>query len=89
MKGYTTLGVSDSCGLFCVTKFETEESMRLNGKEINRDYENLEQLLLEHQFELKYIAVECNGRIIPRSEYSDYIPQPEDEMEVVSFVGGG
>ncbi len=63
--------------------------MRLNGKELNQEYENLEQLLLEHGFELKYIAVECNGRIIPKSEYSAYIPQPEDEMEVVNFVGGG
>lgn len=63
--------------------------MRLNGTELDGKYENLEQLLTENRFDLKYIAVECNGRIIPKSEYSKYIPQPEDEMEVVSFVGGG
>lgn len=63
--------------------------MKLNGKELNKNYENLEQLLVEHQFDIKYIAVECNGRIIPKSEYRNYVPEPEDEMEVVSFVGGG
>ncbi len=63
--------------------------MKLNGRELNKNYENLEQLLAEHQFDIKYIAVECNGRIIPKSEYQNYVPGPEDEMEVVSFVGGG
>lgn len=63
--------------------------MKLNGAELSKTYKNLEQLLLEHQFDIKYVAVECNGSIIPKSKYQSYIPQPEDEMEVVSFVGGG
>ena len=70
-EGVHHLGCIGFMQSFCVTKIEMEEHMRLNGVEINRDYENLERLLLEQRFDLKYIAVECNGRIIPKSEYSN------------------
>lgn len=35
------------------------------------------------------VAVERNGRIIPRSEFSEAVLSEEDVLEVVSFVGGG
>ena len=35
------------------------------------------------------VAVERNGRIIPRAEFSEAVLSEEDVLEVVSFVGGG
>ena len=35
------------------------------------------------------VAVERNGRIIPRAEFSETVLSEEDVLEVVSFVGGG
>lgn len=35
------------------------------------------------------IAVELNGRIIPKSQYAQTLLHTGDVMEVVSFVGGG
>lgn len=63
--------------------------MKLNGIKIETHNKSLEQLLIDHDFNIQYVAVECNGSIIPRAKFKDYIPKPEDEMEVVSFVGGG
>lgn len=63
--------------------------MKINGRESNKQYANLEQLLLEEKYDTKYVAVECNGAIIPKAEYQNYVPAKEDEIEVVSFVGGG
>lgn len=35
------------------------------------------------------VAVERNGRIIPRAKFSEAVLSEEDVLEVVSFVGGG
>ena len=35
------------------------------------------------------IAVERNGRIVPKAEYGRVMLAKEDEIEIVSFVGGG
>ena len=35
------------------------------------------------------VAVEQNGRIVPKSAYAEQQIQDGDTVEVVSFVGGG
>jgi sulfur carrier protein len=37
----------------------------------------------------KRIALECNGEIIPRSQFHAVSLQPGDSLEVVVAVGGG
>ena len=37
----------------------------------------------------KRIAVEYNGEILPKSEYDSRIILPDDEIEIVEFMGGG
>jgi len=37
----------------------------------------------------KRIAVECNGEIVPRSQYDQVTLKEGDELEVVGAVGGG
>ncbi len=35
------------------------------------------------------IAVECNGKIVPRETLATRILEEGDEVEIVRFVGGG
>lgn len=35
------------------------------------------------------VAVELNGKIIPKSMYGDTMIKDQDQLEIVSFVGGG
>ena len=40
-------------------------------------------------YQMKRIAVELNGEILPKNEYADRMLEDGDCMEVVTFVGGG
>jgi sulfur carrier protein len=37
----------------------------------------------------KRIAIECNGEIVPRSQFSDAQLVDGDKLEIVGAVGGG
>ncbi len=37
----------------------------------------------------RYVAVERNLELIPRTEHHDCVLQPEDRLEIVTLVGGG
>ena len=37
----------------------------------------------------KRIAIECNGEIVPRSQFEDVILYDGDKLEIVGAVGGG
>ena len=37
----------------------------------------------------RYIAVELNHKIVPRTQFSEKILQENDSLEIVTFVGGG
>ena len=47
------------------------------------------QQLLECDYDMKRVAVELNGDILPKSQYENTVLQDGDRIEVVSFVGGG
>lgn len=72
------------------TKGREELSMvRINGKAEDADGRTLEAYLREHDYSLKRIAVERNGEIVPRARYAEVCLCDGDEIEIVSFVGGG
>ena len=50
---------------------------------------NLTQLLVEMQLANKRVAVECNGEIVPRSQYAALALMHGDRLEIVVAVGGG
>lgn len=56
---------------------------------ILEDKVTLERLLVELSISTKYIAIEVNEVIIPKSEYSGYQLKDHDNVEVISAVGGG
>jgi len=50
---------------------------------------SLERLLVNLAVTTKYMAVEINEIIIPKSEYTKYQLKNGDVVEVINAVGGG
>ena len=62
----------------------------VNQKSLVLDGEiSLECLLVELSVSTKYIAIEVNKIIIPKSEYTKYLLKENDIVEVINAVGGG
>ncbi len=64
--------------------------MRVNGKQVEvKERLTLEKFLESNGYALTKVAVELNGKIVPRKEYAATILQDSDVLEIVCFVGGG
>ena len=46
-------------------------------------------ILANLDIEDKYLAVEINENILPKSEYDKYIIQENDKIEIINAIGGG
>jgi thiamine biosynthesis protein ThiS len=62
----------------------------LNGerREWSRE-QSIEHLLQDLALDSRVVAVELNKLVIKRGRYAETIVQENDEVEIVSFVGGG
>ncbi len=63
--------------------------VKVNGKELNLAGKTVAEYLLTTDYDAKRIAVERNGEIVFKSQYSETVLKDGDSIEVVSFVGGG
>jgi sulfur carrier protein len=64
--------------------------LKINGQEVQDAVgKTLSAWLEESGYKIQYLAVECNGEIVPKSQYDAKILADGDSLEVVSFVGGG
>ena len=64
--------------------------MRVNGKNIElKRGMTLAGFLAAHNYRAELVAVERNGQIVPRAEFGAAVLTDGDELEIVSFVGGG
>ena len=64
--------------------------IKVNGKEIELEKATSVEVYLESTgYQMKRIAVELSGEILPKNEYADRMLEDGDRMEVVTFVGGG
>lgn len=64
--------------------------MKVNGTNIFLvENQSLLDFLEAKNYDIRLIAVEHNGEIIPRTTYKDVVLKDEDMLEIVSFVGGG
>lgn len=63
--------------------------VRINGE--SKDYKtiSIKEMLEMEQFDSQKVVVERNMEIVPRSRYEETMLADGDEIEVVSFVGGG
>lgn len=63
--------------------------VKVNGMEIDLAGKTVAEYLAFADYDLKRVAVECNGNIIPKALYQETVLNDGDSVEVVSFVGGG
>ncbi|OIQ86555.1 sulfur carrier protein ThiS [mine drainage metagenome] len=63
----------------------------INGKPRGFDADNFSvaELVSILSLEGKRIAIECNGEIVPRSQFSETLLAEGDKLEIVGAVGGG
>lgn len=63
--------------------------VKINGEELNIAGKTLTEWLSTTNYDVKRIAVERNGDIVPKAQYDETMLCDGDVVEVVSFVGGG
>lgn len=63
--------------------------VHINGTAYDIAGKTILEYLTEAGYDLKRIAVERNGTIVPKAQYAQAILKNGDLLEVVSFVGGG
>ncbi len=67
-----------------------EKMITVNGENIeNIAGKKVENYLSESGYDIKRVAVELNGDILPKSQYANTFLQDGDSVEIVNFVGGG
>ncbi|MDR1954936.1 MAG: sulfur carrier protein ThiS [Candidatus Methanoplasma sp.] len=65
-------------------------SMRVNGKDLELvSPMTVKDLISNTGRKEDRVAVELNGKIVPRSEYASVFLNGNDSVEIVGFVGGG
>lgn len=63
--------------------------VKVNGESLDIAGITITEYLATTDYDPKRIAVERNGDIVPKAQYSETILMDGDSIEVVSFVGGG
>jgi sulfur carrier protein len=65
-------------------------TITVNGRSVEIEAPmTVEQLLDTVDVPPNYLAVEVNGDVVPRQQYTGHIVGPGDDVEVVTLVGGG
>ncbi|EAH9149334.1 sulfur carrier protein ThiS [Campylobacter jejuni] len=63
--------------------------MIINGEKLDFKELKFMDFIKEKGLKIELIALELNGRIVPKSEFENLILKENDKAEIVSFVGGG
>lgn len=63
--------------------------VKINGEEMNVAGKTIAEYLATTKFDPKRIVVERNEDIVPKASYSKTVLCDDDNVEIVSFVGGG
>jgi len=63
--------------------------VKVNGEMLDLAGKTVMEYLETTNYDPKRIAVERNGDIVFKSQYSTTVLEDGDSIEVVSFVGGG
>jgi thiamine biosynthesis protein ThiS len=63
--------------------------VKVNGTELNIAGKTISEYLSTTNYDPKRIAIERNGDIVFKSQYDVAVLEEGDNLEIVSFVGGG
>ena len=63
--------------------------VKINGKQFDAEGKSIYEYLISSGYDIKRVAVELNGEILPKTEFENTFFKNDDKLEVVSFVGGG
>ena len=64
--------------------------IQLNGKKITiKAKYSISDLLRQYKLDKRKIAIEHNGKIIPRINFKKKYLKNNDKLEIVHFIGGG
>ena len=63
--------------------------VKVIGTELDIAGNTLTEYFATTNYDVKRIAVERNGDIVPKAQYGETVLQDGDSIEIVSFVGGG
>jgi sulfur carrier protein len=62
----------------------------INGKELSFDVSvAVTDLLADKKLDPNSVVIELNGEVLPREKFSSYEIREGDNLELLSFVGGG
>lgn len=64
--------------------------MKVNSQQIKLEKEcSIRDFLEKQNYNIQHIAVELNGEIVSKKKFEAITLKDDDEVEIVSFVGGG
>ena len=63
--------------------------VKVNGEAKDIAGKTIAEYLATTNYDVKRIAVERNGNIVPKAQYGETVLYDGDSIEIVSFVGGG
>ena len=63
--------------------------VKVNGEEKKIAGKTIAEYLSTTNYDIKRIAIELNGDIVPKAQYAETVLKDGDSVEIVSFVGGG
>ncbi|EAH5545921.1 sulfur carrier protein ThiS [Campylobacter upsaliensis] len=63
--------------------------MIINGEKLDLKELKFVDYVRQKGLRADLIALELNGKIVPKSEFENLILKKGDKAEIVSFVGGG
>lgn len=63
--------------------------VKINGKQKDVAGKTVSEYLEMASYKIEHIVVERNLEIVPKADYDSVVLQDNDEIEIVSFMGGG
>ena len=63
--------------------------VKVNGESKDIEGKTIAEYLATTNYDMKRIATELNGDIVPKATYAETVLKDGDSIEIVSFVGGG
>ncbi|ENQ3081057.1 sulfur carrier protein ThiS [Bacillus multifaciens] len=66
-------------------------NLKVNGRQVDvpSDIKTVADLLIHLGLETKIVVVECNQDILQKEDHQDTSVFEGDQIEIVTFVGGG